>query len=203
MYLAGRWADRQLSRLELVITVIILGLVLTVLMQKMLKLFAAAEYSLLTTTVVNINTAIQYRAAWYLLNGDYNGIAAMQQMNPFGMSAIAPDKPQTATAAGMPAQMLAGIMDVRAPANYLGELAGIDAASIDGGSWYFNLDDRTLVYRVDNIAYFDGSLPGPARVGFSVEIDFEDLNSNNRFEPLLDEYRGIRLRTINEYEWRL
>ena len=204
MYLAGRWADRQLSRLELVVVVIVLGLVLSVFLQHMLKMFALAERSLLANSVININSAIQYRAAGYALRGDYTSLEAMQGMNPFTMAGLDPPvwlNPESEIR--MPQEMLAGIAIMQVPGNYLGEMDNPDPAEIEGRHWYFDLRDRTLVYRVDNAEYFDSNLPGPPRVIFAVEIEYEDYNTNNRFDPPADEYLGVRLQQLNEYGWQL
>lgn len=202
MYIAGRWADRQLSRLEMVVAVILIGLLVSLLLQYMLRMFAVAERSLLSTTIMNVNTALQYRAAWYQLNEDYIALETMQQMNPFAMTSLNPLLTNPETAAGMPPQMLSGIIELAAPANYLGELGQAAAGQVDGGQWYFDRLLRTLVYRVDNSEYFESNLDGPARVEFYVDIDYEDINNNNRFDAQAGEYRGIRLRSVSEYAWR-
>lgn len=202
MYIAGRWADRQLSRLELVIAVIILSLVLAGLIQHMLKLFAHAERSLLTISIININSALQYRAAGYVLEGDFVSIKGMLDMNPFTMIETGQREPGRPIEAGSP-QMTAGMANIRVPENYLGELDGPDPASIDGGSWYFDKQARRLVYRVDNTEYFESNLTGAPRVSYTVGIDYEDRNNNNQFDPRIDEFHSIRLQAVNEYTWQL
>jgi hypothetical protein len=203
MYIAGRWADRQLSRLELIIAVIILSVVLTVIIQKMLKVFAYAERSVLNTSVININTAMQYRAAGYILRGDDRNIVEMQAINPFTVVDIAPVWLAPADAEPVPEAILVGALDIPVPGNYLGELDDPDPTELDGGQWYFDTADNTLVYMVDNPEYFYTSLPGPARIKLFVEIEFEDQNSNNRFDPAIDDYISIGLKATNDYEWRL
>jgi hypothetical protein len=217
MYLAGRWADRQLSRLELAAAVIILSLLLFVMMQHMLKLFAQAERSLLTRSVININTALQYRAAGYILRNDYPSLAAMEGINPFTMAATEPGwlNPATAPAtipglmAGvtkappMVPELMAGFTKVEVPVNYLGELDGPDPAAIEGGHWYYDRRDKVLVYHIDNAEYFSGGSSSPARVVFTVDIDYEDRNDNNQFDPEIDAYRSIQLQAIDGYTWHI
>lgn len=204
MYLAGRWADRQLSRLELVVVVIIFSLVLGVFLQYMLKMLATAERSLLANSAININSALQYRAAQFALSGDFVSILAMQRMNPFTVAGLDPDWLVPETEARVPQQqMLAGMAIMRVPGNYLGELDNPDPANIEGGKWYFDLHNSTLVYRIDNAEYFDTNLPKPPRVVFAVEIDYEDHNTNMLFDPQIDEYRGVRLQPQNQYGWQL
>lgn len=202
MYIAGRWADRQLSRLELVTAVIILSLVLFVFLHYMLKMFAIAERSMLSTTITNINTAMQSRAAAYVMRGDYTSLEAMPGMNPFNY--VGGDSDLVAEVeTGVPLKLLETLVYLRVPANYLGELDKPDPADIEGREWYFDLGNRTLVYRIDNAEYFDSSLPGPPRVEFLVKVDYEDRNADNRFEVRIDEYLGVRLVAVSEYEWQL
>lgn len=204
MNLAGRWADRQLSTLELVMVVIVISLILFVLIQQMLKIFARAESSMLATSIMNINTALRYRAVWYVLNAEYTELKEMQGMNPFNLAAADTggwfEPPARSAAAG---QMLVGLVDIRLPGNYLGEMEKADPAGVAGGNWYFDRHERKLVYRVNNTEYFSAETDEPARAEFVVDIDYEDRNDNNRFDPGIDDYRDIRLQPYNKYTWRL
>ncbi|MEX2353005.1 MAG: hypothetical protein WD709_02370, partial [Gammaproteobacteria bacterium] len=154
MYLAGRWADRRLSRLEMVVAVIVLGVIVTVLMQQMLKLFAVAERSFLVSSVTNINTALQYHAAGYALKGDFESLQALQGSNPFAFAGADPDWLAPGQETALPRELLAGLGSMRVPGNYLGELGNPDPADIEGGRWYFDSSNRVLVYRIDNPEYF-------------------------------------------------
>ena len=203
MYIAGRWANRQLSRLELIIAVIILSVVLGMFMQYSIKVFAHAERSLLTSTVVNINTALQYHVAGHVLRGDYGIIDKLQDINPFTLVGGNPLWLDPGSVSPVPEEIVAGMLTVRVPANYLGELDSPDPAGIEGGHWYFDTADNTLVYRVNNPEYFSSSLSGPPRISFSVNVEYEDRNSNARFDPFIDEYKSIGLKATDDYEWRL
>ena len=101
----------------------------------------------------------------------------------------------------MLAEAIIATMTTGVPGNYIGELEDPDPASINGGQWYFNTVDRTLMYRVDNTEYFYTDLTGPARVKFNIEIDYDDRNKDNQFDPAVEEYRKIRLKPDNEYSW--
>jgi hypothetical protein len=203
MYLAGRWADRQLSRLELVIVVIVFSLILTVFIQYMLRVFAIAERSLMLNSITNMNTALQYNAAAYALTGNYAGLAAMQGMNPFALAGSNLGELTLNSGEPTPHQLLSGMVIMRVPGNYIGELDSPDPADIEGGHWYFDTRDSILVYRVDNAEYFQSNLPGAPRVQFQVQIEYTDRNNNNEFDPGIDTYMGIRLRALNEYGWEL
>jgi len=200
LYLAGRWADRNLSRLELAMAVIVLGLILWVLLVQMLRVFAMAERSLLSSTVINVTTGLQYRAAGYTLRNDHAALGGLLAGNPFEAAGSVPDD---LPGAESPRQILSVTWRAALPGRYLGELEGPDPADIPGGNWYYDRSDRTLVYRVDNDEFFVTGLPGPARVKFAVVPEYEDLNGNGRFDPGIDNYQSIRLQAVNDYEWRL
>ncbi len=184
--------------------VIVFAVILSYFLNYMLRIFAIAERSLLMTSVININTSLQYRAAGYAMRGDYRGLESFKGINPFALDAIDP------VWIGNTEQSVAGApllppgkvyMDV--PPNYLGELDNVNPDDIKAGCWYFNIQARTLVYMVRNSEYFESSLPGPDRVEFFVDIDYTDRNNNNQFDPTGDEFRNIRLQSKGEYDWRI
>ena len=203
MYLAGRWAHRQLSRIEMIFVVIVLCLLLSFFLQYMLKMFAVAERTLMTTSVVNINTALKYRAAAFALNGNYSMIEAMQGMNPFNMDEVVP---RVEINSGLETNSLIEMVEqagMLTPANYFGEINESEVGTLGGGIWYFDLSNRTLVYRVDNAEYFESDTPGAPRAIFSVVLDYLDQNGNNRFDPLVDRFRDVKLQASNKYGWQL
>lgn len=87
------------------------------------------------------------------------------------------------------------------PNNYLGELNAPDLDTIEGGHWYFDLKDRTLVYRVNNPKYFKTALPGPARARFVVRLQYDDVNGNGRFDNGVDAIYGLRMEPLEAYSW--
>jgi hypothetical protein len=87
------------------------------------------------------------------------------------------------------------------PANYIGELQGADPAAVEGGRWYFDLDARELVYRVEFDEYFSSSLPGPARIRLAVRVSYDDRNGNGSFDPGQDKLRNVFLQQLEPYRW--
>jgi hypothetical protein len=204
MYLAGRWANRQLSKLEMIVVVIIFTLLLTYFLNYMLRMFAIAERSLLMTSIININTTLQYRAAGYALRGDYDGLERFKGVNPYALDAIDPEWLGNLVKSDVNgSRLLTGKVYLGVPPNYLGELDNVNPDEIEAGSWYFNLKARTLVYMVKNREFFESSLPGPDRVEFYVDIDYTDRNNNNQFDPAADDFRNIRLQATGKYDWRI
>ena len=77
------------------------------------------------------------------------------------------------------------------PDNYLGEVDGVPPENLPPGHWYFDLASRELVYLVRYDQYFRTELPGPPRLVFQVELDYNER----------EELAGVRLRRVNEYVW--
>ena len=87
------------------------------------------------------------------------------------------------------------------PKNYVGELDAAGLPAVEGGQWYFDRREHTLVYRVSNVEYFKTTLPGPARARFAVRLDYDDANGNGRFDNGADALRGVRLEALEAYSW--
>ena len=87
------------------------------------------------------------------------------------------------------------------PNNYLGELSSPDLDTIEGGHWYFDLKDRTLVYMASNPQYFKTALPGPPRARFTIKLQYDDTNNNGRFDSDVDTIFGLRMKSLEPYSW--
>ena len=85
MQLAHRWADRNLTRLELVLALIILLLVLGVFMRSVLVVFARAEQRMVESTIINLGTSLNYHASMAALRGDYEELPKLERRSPIGL----------------------------------------------------------------------------------------------------------------------
>lgn len=83
------------------------------------------------------------------------------------------------------------------PTNYLGELSGVNPATIDGRTWYFDLDSGELVYtarNAENLYLIQDGNASPAR-----QIRFRIQNVYGGESGL--EWQGINLATVTPYNW--
>lgn len=88
-----------------------------------------------------------------------------------------------------------------APANYIGELYAPDINDIEPGHWYFDRSTNLLIYRVKNTEFFYSQLDGPARIRFSIKLDYDDLNKNDKFDPETDKFVNINIESVDSYKW--
>ena len=70
MELMHRWSDRNLTRLELVMALLIMFILIGAFSRHVLIVFARAESTMINTTVMNMNTTLQYYAMNAALKGD-------------------------------------------------------------------------------------------------------------------------------------
>lgn len=199
MKLAGRWSDRNLTKLELVISLLLIAVLIGAFARHTLKMFALAEQTSVFLTVNNINTALNYQAALLVMRPPAGGVPDLERLNPMtlmGTARIAAD----ATGQELTEQVRQD-RALASPSGYLGELEDPDPDSIEGGRWYYDLTAGLLVYRVQNSEFFHSILPGAPRLRFAVAVDYEDRDGDGRFDAARDEYRGIHLRSVDRYEW--
>ncbi|MEO1925314.1 MAG: hypothetical protein ABGY08_04900, partial [Gammaproteobacteria bacterium] len=82
MELTHRWGDRNLTRIELVISILILALLVGTFSKYMFAMFAKAERTMVNKTVVSINTALHYRASMMVMRGQYDELQLLLKVNP-------------------------------------------------------------------------------------------------------------------------
>ncbi len=189
MALYSQHIQRQLSLMELGMVTAIVLLLIVVGIHKMRGLMALAEQSSMEATLYNLRQALSMTALSRLIHQDKVGIGQLEYSNPF---AIKLRRSGQDDAVVSPLQRMA---------NYLGEINDSEAADIAGGSWYFDVPEASLVYRVNHGGYFRSALPGAERARFQVRLSYTDVNDNGRYDPEQDRFSAIHLRPRESYRW--
>lgn len=169
---------RGFSLIEMVIVIILIGILYVIGADKLLEMRADAERVALENAVGTLQSALNIEAAAYIARDDIQGLYALEGGNPMNRLS-------------------------KKPKNYLGELPGPDPATIEGGKWYFDTRDGTLVYRVRYGDHFTTALPGPPRARFAVRLDYDDVNGNRVFDKDMEQIQGVRLDALESYAWSL
>ncbi|MEA3192420.1 MAG: hypothetical protein QOD26_753 [Betaproteobacteria bacterium] len=112
---------RPLTRLELGLYVAIVGIAAAIFLDRLLAAMELAERAAMQETVSRVNSAINLRIAYQMLNGQLINVRAALVSNPFELAKTAPP-------------------------NYRGESDKLDVARIESGSWFFDSTRRELVY---------------------------------------------------------
>jgi hypothetical protein len=168
--------DRPLSRLELGVAVIIIGLCFAGFLRRMEYLEAVGEATALDLSIRNIRTGIMLYVSTRVLQGDRIGIAELAGANPVG-SAIEP------------------------PPGYIGSLSRANPDFIRPGQWYFDEDQAVLCYHIVNADYFETPETGPARVRMRLKLNYDDVDGDGVFDQGSDVAESISLELLDPVRW--
>lgn len=173
-----------LTKLELVVTLILIMVFIRVVMQQLWALRVVAERTHVTWTVGAMQSAIGIEIARRALQGGMTTIAELEGSNPYQLLLGADGRTSYQS---QPNSLVAHLLY---QGNYLGELVDPDLESMQGGSWYFDPAQRTLVYRVSQQEAFVTPLEGPARIRFYLRAGGEGST-------------GVGLNSLEPYQWYL
>lgn len=192
---------RNLTRLELVIAWSIIAMFVGVFTRYMLVVFARAERTMVNATIINMNTALKHHAAMAIMRGDQNLIAQLQDLNPLTrIQFLQQAYSEVEEILAVDLNILGNTLFVKPP-NYIGELSNADPAEIEAGNWYFDLEEKILIYRIRNAEFFYADSNGVPSLKFKIAIDYNDRNGDHQFTPNIDEFLSIRLQSHGQYTW--
>jgi len=170
-------AERAFSLLELLIVIVVIGLLLTVAIERLLKVRFEAERAMVQSVLTGLRSGLSIEFAAAAVGGRMARLDTAAGSNPM---ALLTEKPET----------------------YAGEFFGADPALFEPGTWYFDTRDRTLVYVVRFPERFVTPLSGPPRARVRVEPDYDDLDRNGRFDAGRDPVRGLKLVPAERFYWK-
>lgn len=169
--------ERGFSLLELLIVIVVISVLVVVAVDRLLRLRFEAERVMVQSIVSGLKSALYIDFAAAAARGQSEAMAQARGSNP--MTRLA-ERPET----------------------YVGELFGPDPAALAPGSWYFDTRERNLVYVVRFPEQFVSALSGPARARFTVELDYDDVDGNGRFDPGRESMRGLNLMPVEPFSWK-
>lgn len=167
-------AQAGFSMLELVVVIIIISILLTIGISKLMKLQVQAERSAVESMVGIMQSAIALTISEHLAKDQLPQIKKYVRSNPM--------------------QLLA-----TEPTNYKGSFAR-RPANLEPASWWFNTRNRTLYYKVSNIAYFSSNSTEKGVIKFKILAVYVDKNGSGRFDRG-DILKGLRLTPTTSYRW--
>jgi prepilin-type N-terminal cleavage/methylation domain-containing protein len=170
-------AERAFSLLELLIVIVVIGLLLAVAIERLLKVRFEAERTMVQSVIGALRSALYIEFAGAAASGRLARLDSAGGGNPMALLAERPD-------------------------TYAGEFFGADPALFEPGTWYFDTRDRALVYTVRFPERFVSPLAGPPRARLKVEPDYDDLERNGRFDPGRDPVRGLKLVPVESFYWK-
>jgi prepilin-type N-terminal cleavage/methylation domain-containing protein len=165
------------SLFELVVVVTLIAILAAVLLQYLVEYTERAEKAAMEQVIGALRAGLHMRVAGLIARGADNEIKALAEQNPMDWLS---DKPHT----------------------YVGTRYGAAAPELVApGSWYYDLRDKHLVYRVLRARHLEAPDNAEHDIRFKVWIDEGTLPSG---EYLAEPLRGIRraeLAPVETYRW--
>lgn len=163
------------SLLELVIVIILVILLFLFAFDRLLPIRGNAEGAKVASVIGSLRSAVGLEVARRIVEGGASAIAELEGSNPMELLQERPDR-------------------------YLGERSATPA-EVAGGAWYFDPEQRALVYRVDYPQYLEGTPEGPVALRWRLQLVFENLDGRQGFDPGTDRLDGVRLAPLDAYRW--
>ncbi|HVL75159.1 MAG TPA: type II secretion system protein [Noviherbaspirillum sp.] len=162
---------RGFTLLELVVVTSTVALLSGVLLDRVQFYQEMAERAAMQQTAGAIRTSLYLQALNLIAKGRHNEIDELAKRNP--MEALA-----------------------EKPANYGGEIISVRQNNVVSGHWYFNSDDKTLIYLVHNGKHFRAE-HDPKQVVYRVRILRGERAENGSEKPV----EGVILEQVNSFSW--
>lgn len=201
MVQGNRWTGRNLSRLEMVASLVLVALVFGTFVERGLRVFAAAEKSAMQAAVLNMNSALRILYYEYVVSGRIGEVAAWQGANPIRLLDESRGALRTGTLTQFPELGRFEAATAGIAGRYRGEVDAEPPPDLQGGDWYFDRSAAALVYRVRNGEFLRSDLPGPPRVRYRLDVRFDDLDGDGQYNPATDRPVDVTLRPLDEFTW--
>ncbi|OOZ39606.1 hypothetical protein BOW53_10705 [Solemya pervernicosa gill symbiont] len=167
------------------VILVLLGVLITVATDRIWTLRMSAERVGVEHLIASLKSALAARMTSIVVKEGAMGWARLDRVNPMSLLGNDPD---------------AGIVAGKLPWNYIGERDTLTPTEIPVHRWYFDRQQRMLVYRVLFDEAFESTLTGPKRIRLQLLLDYEDDNRNGSHDAG-ERVRAISLQVLDRYRW--
>jgi len=168
-----RAPGRGFSLIEFTVVLVIIGIIAAILLDRIKFYQEQAEKATMEATAAAIQAGLHLRIAGYLAAGKSGSeVEGLARQNPIDWLARKPD-------------------------NYAGAFDRIGADELPAGTWYFDLSDGTLVYRIRYGHAFVTENDGPREVRYRARVEYGRLENDSGLIGL----RVAEFAPMHPYHW--
>ena len=168
------------SLLEFVVVVVIIGVLATLLLNRILFYQEQAEKTAMEQTLGTLRSALHLQMANLVVNGKSDVLVGLTKQNPMTWLS-------------------------EKPANYVGEYYSPRPGMIKSGNWYYDMRDKNLVYLATNTQHLHATPPDSNQLRFSLSTvtGENDLLASTPADAEKQNQRvvGIVLLPTKPYAW--
>jgi len=165
------------SLMEMAVVLVIVSILLWVIGTRFFQIQMYAEQAATEQVLGALQRTLGTKVAEYYVKGETKRIETLEASNPMDFLA-------------------------QVPKTYLGALRQPKPGTVQGGHWYFDAGKRILVYHVRNADQVEGGARNPARLRWSVRLQYEDRNGNNIFDSGLEQVVSVQLVPLEPFRWK-
>lgn len=163
--------------LELVVVIIVISILSLFAIDRIFAIRIAAEQAAVKQLVGTIKSALGLEVARLALEGKMSAVAKLDKSNPL-------------------------LLLSQSPNNYIGEKNNGKNIT-QTGVWYFDKNQKALVYNVLYTENFKTSLKGLPRIRHRIKLVYNDRNKNRRFDLRTDGIAGLDLIPVEKFSWNV
>ena len=168
-------AKKSNSYLELILAITLVFVFIAVALKMLVRFAVDAEQMALEQVVQNLEKALTNLTAEHLVANDMAGLARWDGANPIKLLPLKPE-------------------------NYAGEFTNLENKPASG-NWYYDHNRKKLIYNVKHDSYFVVHNGAKGQAEYQLKFIYADNNGNRLFDAKVDEAQGLRLESLNPYEW--
>jgi prepilin-type N-terminal cleavage/methylation domain-containing protein len=160
--------------IELIVVICVVAILATAALDRLFWYQGQAEKAAMDYTATMIKSGLWMRAADLMMANHTSDIPALAEKNPINLLA-------------------------QKPANYLGEIDGRKAESLQGGNWFYDVYKHQVVYVVGHRRSFMPAVPDDFTVRYGMKVIYgeTELASGKNASYIA----GISLVPISKYTW--
>ena len=166
--------SRGFTLLELIVVISLVAITATVAMDRLFWYQSQAEETTMKYTATMIKSGLWMSAASLMMAERTSDIPALAEHNPMNLLAQRPE-------------------------NYLGEIDGGNAESLEGGNWFYDASKHQVIYVVGQRRYFTPEVPGDFTIRYGMKVLYGEMElaPGNKIAYIT----GVTLVPLSKYTW--